>query len=368
MVDAFALVAKYQERRAEGDFSPDPNANRFPELAPAKPTEPKDVTVKTTLDELFSDWKLLHQANGKAERTVTDYRQKWASLVSYSNVTDPEAITKATIRSWCASLMHPEPGGGQAPLSPRTVRMKYLAAAKAIYAVAVNNGKIAENPASGYAPKVAKPKRERPQGFTDDEAATILSASRTALESLGRMSSENKLGVRWIPWVCAFTGARVGEVAQLRKEDFREEKDISYLRITPEAGAVKGRRYRDIPLHPQLVQEGLLAFVRSHAPGYLFFSAKTPEDAIKKANSVAGKVSQWVRNDVQITDDRISPSHAWRHRFKTECIRSDVPPDYAEVLMGHEDGRAARGYGDYPIAALAREIGKLPFLHLSKDE
>ncbi len=367
LVDAFALAAEYHWRRAKGDFAPDPAANRFPEFAPVQPKEKKRPIDQITLDDLFLDWKLLHLANGKAERTVADYRQKWESLASYSGTTEAEAITKATIRSWCASLMHPEPGSGQTPLSPRTVRMKYLAAVKAIYGVAVETGKIAENPAAGYAPKVAKPKRERPQGFTEDEAATILTVSRKALDNLGRMSPDNKLGVRWIPWVCAFTGARVGEVAQLRKEDFREDKGIPYIRITPEAGAVKGRRYRDVPLHPQLVDEGLLTFVRSHAPGYLFFSAKTPEDAVKKANSVAGKVSQWVRKDVKITDDRISPNHAWRHRFKTLCFLSDVPPDYAEVLMGHEDGRAARGYGDYPISALAREIRKLPVLHFEKD-
>jgi integrase len=44
---------------------------------------------------------------------------------------------------------------------------------------------------------------------------------------------------RWIPWLCAFSGARVAEIAQLRKVDIRLDETIQHGRITSDAGSVK---------------------------------------------------------------------------------------------------------------------------------
>lgn len=40
---------------------------------------------------------------------------------------------------------------------------------------------------------------------------------------------------RWTPLLAAYTGARIGELVQLRAEDVRHEAGIDYIRITPEA-------------------------------------------------------------------------------------------------------------------------------------
>ena len=58
--------------------------------------------------------------------------------------------------------------------------------------------------------------------------------------------------MRWLPplrpaalsVVLAFTGARVGEMCQLRKEDVRREGNHWVVTITPEAGTVKGNAQR----------------------------------------------------------------------------------------------------------------------------
>ncbi len=53
---------------------------------------------------------------------------------------------------------------------------------------------------------------------------------------------------RWAPWLAAYTGARISELTQLRKEDVLVEGDIHFLRITPAAGLVKADQYRDVPV------------------------------------------------------------------------------------------------------------------------
>lgn len=56
----------------------------------------------------------------------------------------------------------------------------------------------------------------------------------------GREAPKLAAAKRWVPWLCAFTGARVGEMIQIRKEDVRREGKLWMLHVTPEAGPVNG--------------------------------------------------------------------------------------------------------------------------------
>jgi integrase len=63
---------------------------------------------------------------------------------------------------------------------------------------------------------------------------------------------------RWVPWLCAYTGARVGELTQLRAGDVQARQgpagSIWVLRLTPDAGTIKTGRARTVPLHADLVR------------------------------------------------------------------------------------------------------------------
>ena len=56
-------------------------------------------------------------------------------------------------------------------------------------------------------------------GFTDEEARTILQAAE----------KETRPVTRWLPLLCAASGARVGEMAQLRSEDVIVQDGIPCL-------------------------------------------------------------------------------------------------------------------------------------------
>jgi integrase len=112
---------------------------------------------------------------------------------------------------------------------------------------AVANGHLSSNPAAGVVVKVPDKPTTRDRDFTDEEARTILRAALGPHDS--RLSAEHAAARRWIPWLCAYGGARVNEMTQLRGQDVRCEGGIPFLRITPEAGRVKTGRWRDVPLH-----------------------------------------------------------------------------------------------------------------------
>ena len=66
---------------------------------------------------------------------------------------------------------------------------------------------------------------------------------------------------RWVPWLAAYTGARVGKLAQLRKQDVAREGEHWIIRLTPDAGTIKTNEARTVVLHPHLVELGFPAFV-----------------------------------------------------------------------------------------------------------
>ncbi|WEX77960.1 integrase [Sinorhizobium numidicum] len=345
------LAAAQQVKKAEGNYSPDPNANRFPPLKP-RGTKAKAVT----LTDLFKLWERDHLADNGAQGTPADFLQKIKDFKKHLGHENAETVTGLNVSEYCDMLRH------ERGLSAKTVNGKYLAAIRIIFRVGLAKSRIKADPTANIKVSVPKAIKERPKSFTDAEAKVILACALGDPSSLGQMSELNKLACRWVPWICAYTGARAGEITQLRREDFSEEYGIPFLKITPEAGSVKTGLYRMVPIHPHLVELGLIEFVQSRPQGPLFY---IPNDRKRKpghtqAASVRGKVSDWVRDVAKITDRRVQPNHAWRHRFKTVARDVDIAPRYMDAIQGHEDGSASSDYGENTMKALYREILKLP--------
>ena len=149
---------------------------------------------------------------------------------------------------------------------------------QAVYRVGVAKQRVEVDPTKGVTVKVTKNPILRSKSFTNTEAKMILACARRNPDDWGRTVIGNKNAFRWVPWICAFTGARAGEITQLRKEDLKKESGIDFLRITPEAGSVKSRNYRKVPIHPQLLELGLLEFIQGSPEGHLFFTLGVNDD------------------------------------------------------------------------------------------
>lgn len=80
----------------------------------------------------------------------------------------------------------------------------------------------------------------------DAEAVAILAISQ-AYTGSPREHQTMTSAKRWTSLLAAYSGARIGELVQLRVEDVRQDSGIDYIRIAPDAGTVKSGRYRDEP-------------------------------------------------------------------------------------------------------------------------
>jgi integrase len=124
---------------------------------------------------------------------------------------------------------------------------------RATLGYAVQQLALAENVAKGVTVRVKKKKKQREKGFSEEEARAILKA--TFAPAPRGMTQEHAAARRWVPWICAYTGARVNEITQLLPSDFKVKKGIRFIRI--DADAAKMGEYREVPLHDHLVELGL---------------------------------------------------------------------------------------------------------------
>lgn len=348
-------VAEYEAlsrvaERDEGDFTGQPE---HPLIANAK--LPEDQPDAVSLSKLWDDYIKTRTTAGFMKDGGKRMRPVEASLRKFLGHNDARKVTKKNLLDWRDQLL--------ATLSAKTVSDMYLSAVRSLFQWAHDNERLPENPAAAV--KQAKPKKQRAReaGYTDAEAIKILKLSRSYKPNSDQFGYVRETAVsvnakRWVPLLCAFSGARVSEITQLRKEDIRQEGERWIMRITPDAGTMKAGHYRDVPLHRQVITEGFVKFVEKAGQGPLFHNGKDPEKFAAKAVRMTNQVGTWLVES-GLVPEGLQPNYAWRHRFKT--LARDMGADIRVVdgIQGHAGRNASDGYGDVSIAAKLRIIDAL---------
>jgi integrase len=301
------------------------------------------------LHELFQKWQ--NESDHLANSTIQQWHRVFDELIAFLGHADALRVNRNDVLRWKDELI-------ARSLSPSTIRGSYIGGPRAVFNFGVGNLLVPENPfARVRLPKPVSPRR-RSKSFSDEEARTILTAS-LLIEPYGFHPHVHRLR-RWATWLAAFSGARIGELCQLRKQDIGVEDGIHFFHITPTAGPIKTKKDRRIPLHPQIVQLGFIEEVNSLPEGYLF----GPEGGGRPAADKAKNVGVWVRS-LGITDRGVHPNHGWRHRFKTICRQAGIPFEYHNAITGHaNDHGVGNAYGEFPLGALHRELTKLPWVRV----
>ncbi len=343
---ALALLA----RRARGDHSPDEYPKHFPQPSAADPT--------------LSAWALFEKwiAGAKpAAGTIARWRTVFLRLAADFPSTNAAALLPDDMQMWANGLIDSDRAAG-------TVARVWVRATRTVFNWGVAEKLITRNPFVGWRIKVPKEIRTREtKALTTAEISTILNAALAIA-----VRSKIDAAKRWGPWLASYSGARMGEIMQLRGIDIIAEDGVHAMKLSPEAGTIKTGVARIVPLHEHLVEQGFLDFVKTSGAGPLFYNApkaKTAPNGVtapdptnpSRARSARPRelVAAWVR-DIGVTDPELSPNHAWRHSFKAIGFRCGMSEKVLDVIVGHAPASEGRKYGGPTLADRAQELRKFP--------
>ncbi|CAG0987810.1 hypothetical protein RHIZO_02084 [Rhizobiaceae bacterium] len=346
--DGLRDAVESRMRNAGGDYSPDSKASRFPEWeqeAIGAEASPKKVSLR----ELVERWWGEAQKAGRSRSTYESYRAIMARFVAHVGHDDANAVRPSDVVSYKDARL-------AAGVSPKTVGDSDVSCLRAVFAWAVANQLLANNPAEGVKVTRTKASRTRGKEFTPEEASAILSHCRSYKR--GREKPKTYAAKRWVPWLCAYTGARLGEMVQLRKQDVRRDGDCWIVTITPEAGTVKDKELREVVLHEHLIETGFADYVTSAPAGYLFLDPPPNGDVRGVWRSIKNRVTEFVREVA--TDPRVAPNHGWRHLFKTVGREAGIADSVLDAICGHASRTVGGSYGGVTLKAQADAMRKFP--------
>ncbi|OCX29100.1 hypothetical protein QU42_19375 [Bradyrhizobium sp. UASWS1016] len=366
--DEFVLEfvrAKHQaveqlQRNASKNWQEDPKATQF------APPEALVSDGKVDAIDMFERYADEAELDNKTRRS---WRTKVRLLMSFVGHDDLARLTVDNVIAWKDKLLKTkkrqskkdkEAEKPEEELGAKTIRNSYLAAVKATLNYAKQQRKLPQNVASEVTVRVKKKKKQREKGFTEEEALRILKA--TLLPPPPNMSEEHAKARRWVPWICAYTGARVNEITQLLPSDFKTRNGIDYIRI--DADAAKTGEYREVPLHDDLKAQGLIDYKNSRKGRPLFYDpgrSRGGRDAGRHFRKTGERLCAWIRSkEVGVTDERVAPNHGWRHRFSSVARHVGMHIDIQNIIQGHAGDKVASDYGDPWIETAYQEIMKIP--------
>ena len=187
--------------------------------------------------------------------------------------------------------------------------------------------------------------------YDDIEVMTILSG----------VNAQKQVYRKWVCWLAAYTGARRGEIIQLRKQDVKVDSKTKrhYLLITTDAGALKNENAnRRVPIHKALIDEGFLAYVESQ--GEKLFDGMNAETFTKWFAEF--RESLGIEKYDDLNKRRVF--HSFRHTFITKSRAAGNDASQVQQVVGHEKihfGVTDKYTHDYDFYQVLDVVDKLSY-------
>lgn len=305
---------------------------------------------------------------GATGATAKRWRPKIAAFCVFVGHSDLCRMTRDDAYRWVDHLT-------KEGVAKKSIREVNIASLRAVAGFQIERGKLkTENPFSRIRVRGVKATKDsNKKGFSDAQAETILSATLATFSHL--TTPETRAARRWIPWICAYTGARVNEITSLLPSDVRPdvETGIPCFYLRPEM--TKGDYERIIPVHSHLIEQKFLDYVAKRAKARLplFYDPKRAEggeNANPQWQKVAERLGEWVVKGLKVTG--VKPNHGWRHRFKSVSREVGMHPEVEAFITGHggsddpdEIKKVSLNYGDAWVKTLKKTIEMYPRYEIS---
>ena len=199
---------------------------------------------------------------------------------------------------------------------------------------------IGDNPFRS--PNLRLPVKPRDRGRFDNEDLRVLFNSALFSDEKYRSGAGGRRSWWWLILLGLYTGARIGELAQLTLKDVLEVEGVLCLSINDEADkTVKtAAGVRVCPVHPVLLELGFREYVQQLTRRGLTHILPYPN---AKANNVAQRCSKWFCGSYR---PRYLPEswqlqnkvfHSFRHTFINRAVTElHLDLHMVQALIGHE--------------------------------
>jgi len=347
-------------------------------------------TVSEAFAAFAENW-LAEGGSRSARASLADYRASIATFIDLCGDVDLSAVTRTLVSDYRIVLPKlPKNAKGMRQLSAGekveraerdglptiaagTVRnrMRHLSS---VLSFAVSRDWMKENPinAAGIGRELARAATRqqsasgRRKDYRDQDLAAIFSS--VAFTDEGWMPPRANFGRAWywLPVLMFYSGARVEELAQLRVSEVVRVESIDCLSILALEDEEHGDRTvktlssrRMIPLHPDVIARGFLDYVKSQPAGGMLFPALERCPKGRYSTNFAKRWGRYLRDVVRL-DSAASPSHGFRHTFKTLSREAKIQTEVHDAITGHAGEGVGRTYGEMPLRVMAEELARIP--------
>jgi integrase len=224
---------------------------------------------------------------------------------------------------------------------------KRLSFIRSLLRTAVDEGAIPTNPADGVTVRAPLSEEDR-MPFSEADLRRMFTSP--PFEPMDRGDDY------YFVLLSLFSGARAGELVQLRKTDLHAENGIPYFRIDRTNGKTTKTKssIRRIPVHPALVERGFLDWAK-RGPDRVFDGI--PVGKAQVSDPASKRFNRWL-DEIGITDKALT-LHSTRHSFKTWARAAGITEEVSDALSGHAATSVARRYGLMPLDVLAEAMNRI---------
>lgn len=168
----------------------------------------------------------------------------------------------------------------------------------------------------------------------------------------------------WLPHIAAYSGMRLEEITQLNPQtDIRMHEDVWVFDLNEkdEKTLKTASSARLVPIHNQLIELGLLDYVKTQVAGS--HTTLFPTEVIRdgRTGKNAGKrVNRFIAGILKSEGKTL---HSFRHTVATILKHHHVAENVAGEILGHSGGRITYSrYGKgYPVSELREAINLIDY-------
>ena len=165
----------------------------------------------------------------------------------------------------------------------------------------------------------------------------------------------------WVAWIGLYTGARLGEIAQLLTGDVRQLHGTWIFHITREGSALKSTKtegsQRVVPIHSELIKLGFVDYhARMVAGGkqQLFPEIKADQRGFFSAEP-SGFFNAYFRK-IGVKVDKSVNFHSFRHGIADAFREAGYLDEQFAMILGHSEATTTGTYGILPQGILSDRV------------